>query len=137
MLIVLSGLPGVGKTTMARELARTLSAVHVRIDSIEQALRDAGVEVEAEGSRVTRDEWRAIAEKSGVPVLEVELVCGAAAEHRRRVESRAADFAGLQVPTWQQVLDRDYRPWTRPRLVIDTARLSVGASVETILSAIV
>jgi tRNA uridine 5-carbamoylmethylation protein Kti12 len=40
MLIVLSGLPGVGKTTIARELASSLKAVYLRIDSIEQALRD-------------------------------------------------------------------------------------------------
>jgi predicted kinase len=37
MLVVLSGLPGVGKTTIAPELARSLPAVHLRIDSIEQA----------------------------------------------------------------------------------------------------
>ena len=30
-----------GKTTLARELARQIGAVHVRIDTIEQALRDA------------------------------------------------------------------------------------------------
>src|SRR5213592_3457149 len=43
MLIVLGGLPGVGKTTIARELARQLGAVHVRIDSIEQVIRDSRV----------------------------------------------------------------------------------------------
>ena len=37
MLIVFGGLPGTGKTTVARELARQLGAVHLRIDSIEQA----------------------------------------------------------------------------------------------------
>ena len=52
MLIVLSGLPGVGKTTIARELACSLAAVYVRIDSIEQALRQAGLAVEAEGYAV-------------------------------------------------------------------------------------
>jgi hypothetical protein len=49
VLIVLAGLPGVGKTTIARELARTLPAVHVRVDSIEQALRRTGLAVEEEG----------------------------------------------------------------------------------------
>ena len=49
MQIVVSGLPGVGKTTTARELARSLGAVYVRIDSIEQALRNGGVIVEGEG----------------------------------------------------------------------------------------
>jgi len=42
MLIVFAGLPASGKTTLARELARELGAVYVRIDSIEQALRDSG-----------------------------------------------------------------------------------------------
>jgi DNA polymerase III delta prime subunit len=54
MLIVLSGLPGVGKTTIARELARSLVAVHLRIDSIEQALRQTGWAVEAEGYAVAQ-----------------------------------------------------------------------------------
>ena len=36
MLIILGGLPGSGKTTIARELAGQLGAVHLRIDSIEQ-----------------------------------------------------------------------------------------------------
>ena len=43
MLIVIGGLPGVGKTTIARELARQTAAVHIRIDSIEQAIRDSGL----------------------------------------------------------------------------------------------
>jgi predicted kinase len=41
--IVFGGLPGVGKTALARELARGIGAVHVRIDSIEQAMRASGV----------------------------------------------------------------------------------------------
>ena len=42
MLIVFGGLPGVGETMIARELARQVGAVQVRVDSIEQAIRDSG-----------------------------------------------------------------------------------------------
>ena len=45
MLIILGGLPGTGKTTIARELARQLGAEHLRIDSIEQAIRESGIRV--------------------------------------------------------------------------------------------
>jgi DNA polymerase III delta prime subunit len=43
MLIVFSGLPGVGKTTIAQALARELRATYVRVDTIEDAiLADGG-----------------------------------------------------------------------------------------------
>jgi predicted kinase len=157
MLIVLSGLPGVGKTSIARELARVTGAVHLRIDTIEQALRAAGLRVEAEGYAVayalaednltsgrtviadcvnpwplTRSAWRAAAERAGVRALEVEVVCSDAAEHRRRVDARVADIEGHELPTWNDVVERDYRPWDRPRLVLDTARLSVAESVRVL-----
>ena len=43
MLIVFSGLPGSGKTTIARKLAPRRRATYLRIDTIEQAIRDARV----------------------------------------------------------------------------------------------
>src|ERR1700729_2499064 len=39
MLIVFAGLPGSGKSSIARALAQELDAVWLRIDSIEQAIR--------------------------------------------------------------------------------------------------
>jgi predicted kinase len=161
MLIVLSGLPGVGKTTIARELARSLAAVYVRIDSIEQALRQSGLVVAAEGYAVaraiaadnlragrtvvadcvnpwplTRDEWRNVAERTGVSVAEIEVVCSDQEEHRRRVESRVPDIDGHRLPTWQEVAERDYRPWDRPRLVVDTAGQTVTESVRALVCAL-
>jgi predicted kinase len=158
MLVVLSGLPGVGKTTIGRRVAACLGAVHLRIDAIEQALRNAGSEVEAEGYCVayavaednlrlgrivvadcvnpwplTRDEWRSVANRAGVGAVDVEIVCSDIDEHRRRVESRAPDLAGHTLPTWTDVVGRDYRPWSVERLVIDTARLDVEESVRRIL----
>ena len=161
MLIVLSGLSGAGKTTIARGLARELAAVYLRIDSIEQAIRGSDRQVEGEGYDVahavaednlrlgsivvadcvnpwplTRDEWRAVAERTGVPVLDVEIVCSDAQEHRRRVETRVADITGHRLPTWQEVVERDYRAWDSQRMVIDTARLNVEQSVRTILASV-
>ena len=160
MLIVLSGLPGVGKTTLAREVATATGAMHLRIDSIEQALRNAGWNVEGEGYRVayavaednlrlgrtvvadcvnpwplTRNEWQAVAIRAGVRAVNVEIICSDVDEHRRRVESRSADIAGHRVPTWSEVVERDYRPWDGDHLVIDTAQSDVRRSVGTILSA--
>jgi len=47
LLIVIGGLPGTGKTSLARGLARALDAVHLRIDTIEQALRSASMDSDA------------------------------------------------------------------------------------------
>ena len=160
MLIVLSGLPGVGKTTIARELARTIGATHLRIDSIEQALRHAGIRVEGEGYRVahavaadnlrlrrtviadcvnpwplTREEWRAVAARAGVRAVDVEIVCSDRAEHRRRVERRSPDISGHRLPTWSEVEARDYRPWTEAHVVVDTARLDLQQAVRLIVEA--
>jgi len=63
-------------------------------------------------------------------------VCTDVDEHRRRVESRISDIAGHHLPTWADVIERDYRPWDSNRLVVDTALLSVQQSVQKILSAI-
>lgn len=42
MLIIFGGLSATGKTTISRHLASELHAVHVRVDTIEQALRGEG-----------------------------------------------------------------------------------------------
>ena len=155
MLIALGGLPGAGKSALARALARRLGAVHLRIDTIEQAMRNAGFTVSgpegylaardlAEDNlrvgrtvivdsvnplAVTRAYWRETAARMAVRLVEIEVVCSDRGQHRRRVESRVADIPGLVLPTWQQVLDRQYEPWKTAH-VIDTA----GRTLEECLS---
>lgn len=159
VLIVFSGLPGVGKTTIARELARTIGATYLRIDSIEQALRRAGIHVDGEGYDVayavaednlragrtviadcvnpwllTRGAWRSVAARAGMAALDIEIVCSDAAEHRRRVESREPDVPSHALPSWQDVIERDYHAWDRDRLVVDTAGSDVNAAVDAIVA---
>ena len=156
-LVVFAGLPGSGKSTIARELARQLGAAWLRIDTIETAIADEATPITDEGYRAayglavdnlrlgldvvgdsvnpwmeTRDAWRDAGVRAGAEVLEVEVVCSDPAEHRRRVEARVPDVRGLTPPTWQEVLDRDYRPWTRERLVVDAAGRDVEACVAEI-----
>nr|BFD41447.1 AAA family ATPase [Pseudomonas sp. FFPRI_1] len=158
MLIVFSGLPGTGKTTIARALVPHLKATYLRIDSLEQGLRNAGLaEVGKAGYQLalqlaqanlalgnpvladcvnpvaeSRQAWRELAGHSGVGLLEIEVVCSDLEEHRRRVETRQLDVPGLQPPSWQSVLDHDYQPW-EPDLRLDSAQLSPQQAVARIL----
>jgi len=155
VLIALGGLPAVGKSALAKALARRIGGVHLRIDTIEQALRNVGREVAgpegyllardlAEDNlrggktvivdavnplEITRDYWRETAARLTLELVEIEVVCSDRRQHRRRVESRNTDIPGLELPTWQQVLDRFYEPWTTAH-VVDTA----GRTLQDALS---
>ena len=164
MLIIFGGLPGIGKTTIARELASQLGAMYVRIDSIEQAIRDSGTvnqPLNDTGYRVayaiaednlrlgrtviadsvnpiqlTRDAWIGVAHRAQVGAAEVEVICSDPQQHRQRVEARPADISGLTLPTWEEVVSREYEPWKRAHIVIDTTGRSVADSVEELQEAL-
>jgi predicted kinase len=147
-LYVFSGLPGTGKTILSQRLAGQVKAVHLRIDTVEQGLRDlCGIVVEAEGYllayrvaadnlrlgvsvvadscnsiELTRDEWETLARDTQAQCVNIEVICSDPLEHRRRIESRSSNIAGLVLPKWEDVTCREYHPWTRERIVIDTAR---------------
>jgi predicted kinase len=157
--------PGTGKTTIARELARQVGAVHVRIDSIEQAVRASGVvavSLDDAGYRVgyavaednlrlghaviadsvnplhvTRNAWIDVATRAGVGFIEIEIVCSDRQEHRHRVETRTSNISGSRPLTWPEVVSRKYDTWDRERTVIDTAHYGLEQNVAAIRALLV
>ncbi len=157
MLIVFGGLPGTGKSAISSAVAIGLSATYLRIDAIEQAIRNAGVlagDVGPAGYSVanavaeanltagrkvvvdcvnpvaeSRKAWKVTALRTVSRLIEIEIICSDRLEHRRRVEGRISDIAGLTPPNWEAVLGHHYEPWEEPHLIIDTSHLHPDEAV--------
>ena len=150
-LIVLSGLPGSGKTVLAEGLSRALSVPILSIDLIEAAMWRAGLSKTETGAaayevaqalaeenlrlrhavivdavnpvEAPRAAWRNLAAKYRISLKIIECVCSDETIHRQRIE---APVAGKRELTWARLLQRraEYEAWTDPRLVLDTSRTS-------------
>ena len=162
VLFILSGLPGTGKSTLGKLLAKEYNAVYLRIDTIEQGLRDlCHCDVQGEGYRLayriatdnlklrrsvvadscnpielTRNEWEEAAKNSGSEFINIEIICSDEAEHRQRVETRESDITGLQLPIWEQIKNREYDLWKTDCIRIDTAHRTVEESFRELIEKI-
>ncbi|MGH6986191.1 MAG: AAA family ATPase [Caulobacteraceae bacterium] len=160
-LIVFAGLPGVGKSTLAREVARRLGAFWLRIDSMDQAIWDSGTAPEdlrdwtyraaqaaaqdnlrlgldvvgdcVNDVEAARAGWEGAARLSGSSIVWLEIVCGDKTAHRRRIESRIEDVPGLRTPSWPKVRARAFEPMNRNRFIVDTSGKTVAESVAEVL----
>lgn len=163
VLVVLGGLPATGKSAVAAALVRRTGFTFVRVDRIEQAIIASteleqplgpvgymiayevageqlahGVSVVAESVNpltITRNAWRDVSAAHGAGLVEVELTCSDAAAHRHRAQSRQVDVPGLKLPDWTQISGREYEPWDRDHLVIDTASQTPDEAAAAILDA--
>ncbi|HRD70556.1 MAG TPA: AAA family ATPase [Legionella sp.] len=161
MLIIFGGLPGTGKTTLSKQIAKQLNAVYLRIDTVEQVLKKRsnsdhlvgpegymvcyalaldnlklGLPVVADSVNpiaITREDWQKVALDANKPFIEIELVCSNTKEHQRRIETRETDIPEHKLPKWVDVLNRDYEPWQSKSVTLDTSKYSVDESVKIIM----
>ncbi|QQO10255.1 AAA family ATPase [Breznakiella homolactica] len=159
---IFSGLPGSGKSTLAKRLAREFNAAYLRADTVEQGLRDlCGITVTGEGYRLSyriaadnlalgnnvvadsfnpfdfvRREWEQVALDNGAEYINIEVLCSDQAEHRRRVSGRQSEIPGLELPDWDEILRREYHPWTSGRIAVDTAGETAEQSFGKLLAEI-
>lgn len=164
MFIVFAGLPGSGKSSIARKLAKETGAMWLRIDSIEQAIRESGVvpeslddagyraayAVEEDNLRLdrdvigdsvndcllTRNAWRNGALRAAAEIIEVDIICTDLDEHRRRIKTRDIEIPGFIPPDWQSVIGRNYESRDRDHLTIDTAGRSIEDCTGLVRSAL-
>ncbi len=162
ILYLFAGLPGTGKSALGRRLAGKKRAVYLRIDTVEQGLRDLCCwEVRGEGYRLayrvaadnlqngidvvadscnplelTRSEWESVALANNALSLNIEILCSDPGEHQTRIENRIPEISGLRLPTWKEVQEREYHDWTRKRIVIDTAGRTIEECLDELLEKI-
>jgi predicted kinase len=162
VLVVVGGLPATGKSTIATALALRTSTPYLRVDRIEQAIvawsalshplgpvgyavahvlareqLELGLDVIVEcvnPTALTRDAWVGTAGAAGGVLVEVEVICSNQDEHKRRAETRGSDVEGLAKPAWAAIVDREYEPWLREPLVLDSLIISPESAAQRIAS---
>ncbi len=162
ILYIFSGLPCSGKSTLANKLAKHTNSTYLRIDTIEQGLRDlCNVNVEGEGYRLsyriandnlcagndviadsvnpiqlTRDEWNQVALNANAKYINIEIECSDKIEHKKRSETRENGMKSLENPKWEQICKREYHPWNASCVKIDTAKKTIEESFKELLAKI-
>ena len=134
-LVVISGLPGVGKSSVAERFAARTGSVHLSVDVIEEAILNCGLSPGQEvgiaayeaaraiaelnlvldrcvvvdavnDSEEARETWRAAASRTGSRIDFVHLVMSDAREHERRLSARERGLVHVGEPTWADVQRR-------------------------------
>jgi predicted kinase len=135
VLVIMSGLPGVGKSAIADELGRLLPACVVSVDPIEAAMLESGIRQSFETGlaaynvgatiashqlrlgmsviadaanyrEVGRQIWMSVADDAGVSYFPIEVECTDDQVHRDRLAGRRRGLEPYPELTWDAVLRR-------------------------------
>ncbi|MDQ2906755.1 MAG: AAA family ATPase [Ktedonobacteraceae bacterium] len=150
-LIIISGLPGSGKSTVAESLAASLSVPIFSVDPIEASIIRSGLKRSFETGlaaylvaealaeeqlkcglsviidavnpvQEARDMWHNLVRTQNATLIIIECVLEREF-HKERIESRIRNMHGIPEVTWEDVENRrkEYVPWKEERLQLDTA----------------
>ena len=151
-IIVVSGLPGSGKSTVAEGIAEQLMVPILSVDPIESAIIRSGITQSFEtglaaysvaetlaaeqlnlgicviidavsGVKEARDMWQNLSVQFHAPLFIIECVLDRDL-HKKRIESRIRKMPGIPEVTWNDVENRrkEYLLWDINRLVLDTSK---------------
>ncbi|MBK2258789.1 AAA family ATPase [Francisella philomiragia] len=157
---IFSGLPGVGKTTLAKQLAQAMpNTAYFRIDTVEYYLKKAySQELNKQGYEIvyyqakenleldksviidccnpileSRELWNSLSQINNTKVINIEIICSDIQAHQNRIETRYKSNPN-KYPTWQNVLDRDYEYWKDEIIRIDTAETDIIESFNILIN---
>ena len=150
-IIVVSGLPVTGKSTLAEGLAKKLMLPIFSVDPIESAIIKSGVKrsfktglaaylvaetLAAEHLKLdisviidavspvkeSRDMWYSLSSQHDAQLVVIECVLDSDL-HKKRIEVRVRNMHGIPEVTWEDVENcrKEYLNWEKDRLVLDTA----------------
>jgi len=159
VFVVMAGLPGAGKSSVARGVAVELGICLFELDRIEAPLLErvsgdtlgwGGYEILTSLAddhlalghsvildcvtwvRPLRARWAQLAQARNAAFRPIEVVCSDEALHRSRLLQRRRSSRGLADPPWERVEEarRLYEPWDTPRLELDSVQ-PLGDLVRT------
>jgi predicted kinase len=149
-LVVMTGLPCSGKSTIAYGIATAMQWPVFSVDPVDSAMRGDGVDPDTAGQAAygvcrslaaeqlkiglsvvidavnahqdARAMWQGLARQTGARLALIECVCPDVDLHKARVSSRVRDLPHYPELTWATVEETKahYRPWEIEKLRLST-----------------
>jgi predicted kinase len=161
-LIIVSGLPGVGKSTITENLSQKLKFPAFSVDPIESSIINSGIKrsfktglaayivvetLAAEQLKLglsviidavspvkeARKMWQSLSDKYDAQLIIIECVLNPDL-HKKRIEARVRNMHGIPEVTWEDVKNqrKQYLKWKQNRLILDMAS-SIADNVDKVL----